>query len=170
MKLIGSRKAIIGAGLSVGLALGIAATALAFITASTGASNVTMGGVVLTVTVGAPTGPALVPGGAGQTLSLQVQNPTSKTEQLSAITAAMATDASGNVLDTSNANAPVPGCLASWFTVTVNNAALPVPVYPVPNNGYDNSGTLNVTVSELNPAVNQNVCEGTSPEVLVTAS
>jgi hypothetical protein len=85
----------------------------------------------------------------------------------------MGNDGNGNTLDASNSDTPTVGCLTSWFTLTVNNPggpSMPFPIYAGAGSAYSDSGNLTVTVTESNPNVSQNACEGTSPEVIVTAS
>jgi hypothetical protein len=146
----------------------MASVAVAFLVPSTGNSQVTMGGTTFTVTVGSPgSQPGITPTDAGQSLSLAVSNPLTHSQKLTSIVATMATDGSGNVLDASSSDAPVPGCLASWFTLAIQDTNnLPATIAA----GATDTEASSISITESDPNVNQDACIGTSPELIVSAS
>ena len=67
------------------------------------------------MTVGKSTG-KVVPGSGSSTAPYTITNQGKGNQAFTTVTATVATDGTGNVLDASNNNAPVAGCLAAWFS------------------------------------------------------
>lgn len=161
------RRLVITSGLGIGGALALAATAVAVLVPSSGTGYVKEGGTTWTVTLGAPTGPALVPGTGTDTLSLAIVNPLTTSQVLTTVTAAISNDGSGNV-ENYLTSSPAVGCLSSWFVVSLNSGATSNLPAALAGGDTDPEAT-SVTVTETSVAGSQNACIGVEPEVIVTA-
>jgi hypothetical protein len=82
---------------------------------------------------------------------------------IAAITVTITQDGSGNIFD-DNTNAYISGCKASWFS-GVTSITAPLTINP----GSHVTGGLNVDMSSPT-GVDQSVCEGAAPDVVVTVS
>jgi hypothetical protein len=153
--------------------LAVSGIAVAYFTGGSG--SVTGSGTVgsasaLGVTTGTPTWSgsltALYPGATNNTqfLPFTVTNSGNGHQSVTTIAAAVLKDASGNAETASGT--PITGCLASWFTVTVDasNPALPSNLAP----GGTYIGKVDLTMQDS--GTNQNPCQGTAPGVTITAS
>jgi hypothetical protein len=159
--------------LSALAALGIAGAAYAYFTG--GSNSVTSSG-----TVGSPSQLAIAQGTASWsgTLSALYPGATNDTEYLpftvtnngkghqavSSVVATLPAETNGDA--ETAAGADIPGCLASWFTVTTDplNPALPDDLAPAGTY----TGKIDLTMTDT--STNQNACQGAAPAVTITAS
>jgi hypothetical protein len=109
-------------------------------------------------------GPALLPNSGTQTVSYTITNASDGQQSLNAVEVTLADDG-GNVLNSEAEDAPVEGCLVSWFVV--DNTGAPTTPASLAG-GASVTGSATVTMSD--PGVNQNACQGVSPQIIVTAS
>lgn len=116
------------------------------------------------VAVATATGGPLLPGSGSQTVTYVVTNTGSGAEDLNATAAALTTDASGGVYDTTSGTF-VDGCQASWFTVAITDPNLPVDLAP---GGSYSAGSATITMQDS--GTNQDACEGLTPQVTVSAN
>jgi hypothetical protein len=109
---------------------------------------------------------ALYPGASNDTeyLPFTVTNNGSGRQAVTSITAALPTKANGDAQTA--AGADIAGCLASWFTVTVDasNPSLPANVAP----GGTYTGKVDLTMQDS--GTNQDPCQNAAPAVTVTVS
>lgn len=136
-----------------------------FSTSGTGHGHVVVGTASnLAVTLQPYTAPSglMVPDLYVEHIAYSITN-TGGSQAVTSITAYLEQDASGDVLDVAS-NTYVLGCQASWFTVTNHPPTLPV---TLASGGVAN-GNLDVQLD--NWPVNQDACQGISPQVNVTAS
>ncbi len=136
-----------------------AGVAFAFWT-STGSgdgSAVTGTSTVFTIEVDPATGPAILPGGAGQTVDFTVTNPGPGTQSLTLVTVKLA-DPTGVVWD------PPAGCLLADYTATVTTP----PAYGEMAAGADVTGTATVTLA--NTSANQDACKDAPVPLYFSAS
>ena len=109
---------------------------------------------------------ALYPGASNNTefVPFTVTNNGNGHQSLATVAAVVAKDASGNA--ETAAGASITGCLASWFTATVDsgNAALPSNLAP----GGTYTGKVDLTMQDS--GTNQNACQNAAPAVTITAS
>jgi hypothetical protein len=142
-------------------ALAGAAGAFAYFTSTgTGTGQAAVGSATQWgVTFGTTTG-TMYPGAGTATLPYTVTNNGTGNEKLATTTSAVASDGSGNV--TSHGTA-VTGCLATWFA-TVNTPPAAVDLAAAAHT----TGTVAVTMADA--AVNQNVCQGVTPDITVSAN
>jgi hypothetical protein len=154
-------------------ALALTGIAVAYFTGGSG--SVTGSGTVGAsspwgVTTGTPSWSgsltALYPGASNNTefLPFTVTNNGNGHQSVTNIAAAVPADASGNAKTA--AGASITGCLASWFTATVDtgNAALPSNLAP----GGTYTGKIDLTMQDS--GTNQNACQNAAPAVTITAS
>lgn len=149
------------AALSVVAVLALAGGAYAYFT-STGSNtgSVTVGSATpFTVTPGTATGSSLLPGSGTQSISYTVTNPSSGNQKLTTTTAQVASSG----LNVTSGGTAVPGCLASWFTVTNTP-----PAATDLAGGASTTGSLTVTMPDVN--TNQNACQGVTPDITINAS
>jgi hypothetical protein len=147
-------------------ALALASAAFAYFTSTGSGTNQTAAiGTAsnFTVTFGTATG-AMFPGTGTDSIPFTVTNAGSGSQQLSAVTATVNADVSGNV---TSAGAPVPGCLAAWFTA-VPGTVTPTTLTPSGQPGDSFSGT--VTATMIDSGTNQDPCQGKTPDIKVSAS
>lgn len=145
------------------------AVAFAYFTSTgTGTGNGTVGtATAWTVTVGSPTGGALLPGSGTDTFAVSVKNAGAGNQLLTSISVAVNTSGP----DAATAlGADIPGCLASWFTASValqptTPDAVP---YDVPGGVTEAGGSVTLVLNDA--AANQNACESALPGITVTAS
>lgn len=102
----------------------------------------------------------MLPGSGDSTFTYTVENPSSATQHLNATSAAVDADAQGDITEDGNA---VAGCKASWFHATDTSPA-PADVAA----GDSVSGSVTVTMDES--GTNQDACQGSSPDITVSAS
>jgi hypothetical protein len=151
--------------LSIVAALALAAGAYAFFTsAGTGTGHATVGNATgFNVTVATATGGTLLPGSGTATLAYTVKNVSTSTQTLESTAATVAQDGTGNILSHNDA---VPGCKTSWFTATDKH-----PVYGPLAGSAAIDGSVDVTMSNGDGSgSNQDACQGTSPDITVTAN
>jgi hypothetical protein len=124
----------------------------------TGQANVgtsTPWGVTFTASTG-----TMYPGSGTSTVHYTVTNNGSGSQHLNGTTAAVANDGSGNV---TSSGTSVPGCLATWFSVT-NHA----PAAATLASGGSTTGTADVTMAES--GTNQDACKSVTPDIAVNAN
>jgi len=143
--------------LSAAVILGCAGAASALFNSSGSGSEIPSS---WSVTAKAPTG-FMYPGSGGESVSYAVTNEGPRTQDLSGTKAVVATDSAGNVLS-SAADAPVAGCLASWFTVDNKSISGEIAA------GRSLSSSYSISLGAT--AGNQSACEGIVPQVIVNAS
>jgi hypothetical protein len=117
-----------------------------------------------TVTPSASTGGPLLPGSGTANIAYTVTNSSPGHQRLSAMTALVASNAAGNILQNGVA---VPGCLASWFTATVSQPT--APTLPADLAGGASVTGGNVAVTMQNVASSQDACQARSPDITINA-
>jgi hypothetical protein len=155
-------------------ALALTGMAVAYFTGGSG--TVTGSGTVgsasaLGITTGTPTWSgtltALYPGATNDTefLPFTVTNNGNGHQAVTTIGAVLPAEGNGDA--ETAAGADIAGCLASWFTATVDtgNPALPSDLAP----GGTYSGKIDLVMPN-NTTTNQNACQGKAPAVTITAS
>ena len=154
-------------GLAAGLALGAAGAAFAYFTATgtnTGTGSVGTG----SWTVNSPTPTGTIYAGEGNnTFGFTVTNSSPGSQDLQSVTASVAPDAT----------AATAGCLASWYSVSIDGATATATTqtetYTAPGvvvaAGNDQPVSVVVTLPNLT-ATNQSACEGDNPVVTLTAN
>ncbi|HWF49162.1 MAG TPA: hypothetical protein VG294_00845 [Solirubrobacteraceae bacterium] len=166
------RRKRVAVPLAAVLALGIAAAAFAYFTSTgSGTGAATVGSAsAWTVTAGAATGGPLYPGSGTQTISYTVTNPSSGVQSLAGTSAAVAsytgTAIPADAGDVTHNGVPVAGCLASWFTAA-NTAPTPLP-QNLAGSATSTAGSVAVTMQDS--GTSQNVCQGATPDITVSAS
>jgi hypothetical protein len=156
-----SRKRSIAA-LSTIAVLAVAGAAYAYFTSTgTNAGTAVVGtSSPWTVTPAAATGGPLLPGSGTETITYTVTNASSGHQKLNTTTALVAAATNGDVTSAGN---DVPGCLASWFTVS-NTAPAAVDLAGAATT----SGSLTVAMS--NQPTSQDSCKNASPDITINAS
>jgi hypothetical protein len=159
-------KKVVVIGLALGLTLGGAGAAFAYFT-STGTGNgvVTTGSATTwTVVASTATGGPLFPGTGNMVVPFTITNAGAGSQAVLAESFVVASS-SGNVT-TGVSNTPVVGCLAAWYTLT------PGTMTPVHGTTIAPAGTATDTVSVImtNVAVNQNPCQGVTPNITLSVS
>jgi hypothetical protein len=153
--------------------LGIAGAAYAYFTG--GSSSVTSSGSVgASTTWGIAQGTAswsgsltaLYPGASSDTeyLPFTVTNNGHGHQAVTSITATLPAETNGDA--ETAAGADIPGCLASWFTATVDASNPSLPANLAPAGTYTGKIDLNMSDS----GTNQNSCQNAAPAVTITAS
>ena len=153
--------------------LAVSGIAVAYFTGGSG--SVTGSGTVgsasaLGITTGTPTWSgsltALYPGATNNTqlLPFTVTNNGNGHQSVTTIAATVPADASGNAKTA--AGASITGCLAAWFTATVDASNPTLPSNLAPGGTY--TGKVDLTMQDS--GTNQNPCQGTAPAVTITAS
>lgn len=155
--------------------LAVSGIAVAYFTGGSG--SVTASGSVgapsaLGVTTGTPTWSgsltALYPGAADNTqfLPFTVTNNGHGQQAVTNVTASVLKDSSTPANAETASGTPIPGCLASWFTATVdgNNPTLPANLAA----GGTYIGKVDLTMQDSGSY--QNACQNAAPAVTVTAS
>jgi hypothetical protein len=183
------RKSFVAAGMALLLMGGVAgAVFLSQATPTHGTSHVTTqsGGATVPVTItddgvestsGGPA-TALSPGGSTELAVFKLTTTGSAVADVSTISFSIPSDGNGNVLDTANGNAPVPGCLASYFQLSSGNtdflaAGLGQPPTGPANVPFSvNSAGVLVGEGVTMPAnaADQSACEGISPEIQLSVN
>jgi hypothetical protein len=109
---------------------------------------------------------ALYPGAANDTeyMPFTVTNNGHGQQALTSITATLPTKANGDVQTA--AGTDITGCLASWFTVTVDAGNPALPANLAPAGTY--TGKVDLTMQDS--GTNQDACQNAAPAVTVTAS
>jgi hypothetical protein len=109
---------------------------------------------------------ALYPGATNNTefIPFTVTNNGNGHQSVSTITAVLAKDSNGNAETASGAS--ITGCLASWFTATVDTGNPARPSNLAPGGTY--VGKIDLTMQDS--GTNQNACENAAPAVTITAS
>ena len=146
------------AALAIG---GTSMAAYAYFTAQSGSGSHTAPVGTSTqwqVSVGAFSG-NLYPGGPNTTATYTVTNNGSGHQGITGETATLGTSGS----DVTSGGVDVPGCLASWFTVSAG-APLATDIAP----GGNTTGTVTATMN--NVASSQDACKNAAPDVTVTVS
>lgn len=109
---------------------------------------------------------ALYPGASNNTefVPFTVTNNGNGHQSLATLTAVVAKDASGNA--ETAAGTSITGCLASWFTATVDSGNPALPSNLAPGGTY--TGKIDLTMQDS--GTNQNPCQNAAPAVTITAS
>jgi hypothetical protein len=169
-KLLKKRFAV---GAAIALLIATAGGAYAYFTG--GSNSATGSGTVgASTTWGISTGTptwsgsltALYPGASGDTeyVPFTVTNNGKGHQAVTSITATVVADSSGNA--ETAAGASITGCLASWFTASVDSSDASLPADLAPAGTY--TGKVDLTMQDT--ATNQNACQSASPAVTITAS
>jgi hypothetical protein len=155
-----TKKRAIATLIAIG-ALIVAGGAFAYFTASGSATGQAAVGSSSpwTVAFGSTTG-TMYPGAGAAVMPYTVTNASTGHQKLATTTASVNADANGNV--TSNGTT-VTGCQATWFTAT-NTAPSAADLA----GGAQASGSVSVAMADA--AVNQNACQGVTPDITVSAS
>jgi len=161
-KLLHSKRGIAAIALTGAIALGAGGIAGALFTggnSATGQGSVG-NGAIWNVSVGVPTGAPLLPGVGTQTLTYTIKNTTNTAQTLHSVTSALG-NSGGNI---TQGGVAAPGCLTIWFNLVPKTPALPQTVAP--------HATVTDTVALSMPAssVDQDACQGTTPDVSVSVS
>jgi hypothetical protein len=196
------RKTVIIPTLALLLAGGAAFAIFTSEGAGTGpASNPTTGTAAPTALTVTSTGKTVEASGSLTSLQPTVGAPVATNEQVvsaqvvapnaalvSHVVATVATDGSGNVLNTLNADAPVPGCLAAWYVVNTqvafaageSTSGWTTAAFNATDSGTELPATLvasgpniaasTIYLSDPTGSTNQNACEGISPLVNIAVS
>jgi hypothetical protein len=154
-------------------ALAITGAAVAYFTGGSG--SVTGSGTVGAstawgVTTGTPTWSgtltALYPGATNNTelIPFTVTNNGHGHQSVTSITATLPAQSNGDAQTA--AGADIPGCLASWFTATVDSGNPALPSNLAPAGTY--IGKIDLTMQDS--GTNQNPCQNAAPAVTITAS
>ncbi|MHB8488320.1 MAG: hypothetical protein ACYDCS_02315 [Candidatus Dormibacteria bacterium] len=138
-----------------------------------GGSTAASGGTAdWAITVGPPSGPALVPGGAGDTFAVTVTNTNSvaQTGNDANLTAGPAGHAA--IAIDYNGYTDIPGCEQAWFVATVNGATGHTVTVPAGGTLNAASGdTLTVTLTMPADSLDdQSACEGHAIDVALNFS
>ena len=140
--------------------------------ANGGSTAATGGTADWVITVGAPSGPALVPGGTGDTFAVTVTNTNSvaQTGNDNMLSAAPAGHAA--IAIDYNSHTDISGCEQAWFVATVNGASGHTVTVPAGGTLNAASGdTLTVTLAmPADSADDQSACEGHAIDVGVNFS
>lgn len=148
-----------------------AVAAIAYFTG--GSNSVTGSGTVgastqWSITEGSPTWSgglsAIYPGAGTEYLPFTVTNNGSGHQAVTSITASLPAKANGDA--ETAAGVDIPGCLASWFTVSVDASNPSLPANLAPAGTYN--GKVDLTMQDS--GTNQNACQNAAPAVTITAS
>ncbi len=161
-----TRKKLIAAlGVAV-VVVAVATAAFAYFTSTgDGTGSASVGSSTnWNVAVTSDTGHGLLPGSGSETLNYTITNESAGAQALTAVTASVKDDGSGNVLDNGTA---VPGCKVLWFHAT---ASAPSPVLGTSITHLGTAtGTVTVTMDDSGGPQDQ--CQGiTGPDVNVHAA
>jgi hypothetical protein len=109
---------------------------------------------------------ALYPGATNDSeyLPFTVTNNGHGHQAVTSITASLLAETNGDA--ETAAGADIPGCLASWFTVTVDPGNPSLPANLAPAGTY--AGKVDLTMQDS--GTNQNSCQNAAPAVTITAS
>jgi hypothetical protein len=169
-KLRKKRVALIVAPLA---ALALAGGAYAYFTGGSSSANAsgTVGSsTTWAVTTGGATWSgsltALYPGASNDTelLPFTVTNNGNGHQAVTSITAALMTKTNGDAETATGTD--ITGCLASWFTATVDSGNASLPANLAAGGTY--TGKIDMTMQDS--GTNQNACQGAVPAVTITAS
>jgi hypothetical protein len=166
MKRLFSTKKRIAAGvLSIAIIAGTAGIAAAYFTSTGSGTGQASVGTPTTwgVSAGSVSGGPLYPGSGTETVPFTITNNGGGYQAFGTLTATVVSS-SGNI---TQSGTPLVGCLATWFTAT---AAASSPVAGTSIAGSGGTATDNVTVTMLNPAVSQNVCQSATPDINLAVS
>jgi len=147
--------------LTAGLLVGCSGVAYAYFTSNgsgTGSASVgTAPSDVFTMASGGPS-TALVPGGGGQPFDVTVQNTSADAEHLGTISMwVMLFGDSGDAAD--SAGNDIPGCSASWFTVT-GSVLVDDTVAAGSTVSLSDLAIVPPTITMTETGTNQNACQG----------
>ncbi|HTX28907.1 MAG TPA: hypothetical protein VME19_18045 [Streptosporangiaceae bacterium] len=171
-KLFATRWWIAVVAITAVLVLAGGRAAYAYFTSSgsgTGAASVGSPGMTdwsVTVDTGDSTIGPIYPGSGNDQIVFDVQNDGDGDEQFSTATAAVDEDESGDIEEEASPSpTPVSSCTAGWFTATVTND-------PRINTDVSPGGTVQVTVKVTmkSDSVDQDGCEGATPNVTLSVS
>ncbi len=115
-----------------------------------------------TVTPGTVVGGPIYPGAGSETITFTVLNNSSGAQALNTAVASV-NSSSGNI---TQSGVPVSGCLAADFTAV---AAAPTPAFHTSIAG-GNTATDVVTVTMQDSGINQNACQGKTPDVTLNVT
>ena len=152
--------------LGVVAALVLAAAAYAYFTSTgSGTGRGAVGSASpWTVTPSASTGGPLLPGSGTANIAYGVTNSSPGHQRLGAMTALVASNAAGNILQ---GGVAVPGCLAAWFTAAVHQPTSPALPADLGGGASATGGSVDVTMQ--NVASSQNACQARSPDITISA-
>jgi hypothetical protein len=163
----------VAAGAAIIAALAVAGGAYAYFTGGSSSTNAS-GTVGSSTTWGVASGTAtwsgsltaLYPGASNDTelLPFTVTNNGKGHQAVTGITASLPAEANGDAETASGSD--ISGCLASWFTATVDSSDASLPANLAPGGTY--TGKIDLTMQDS--GTNQNACEGAAPAVTITAS
>lgn len=150
------------AAVTVVATLAVAGAAFAYFTSTgSGTGSATVGSSSnWTVAAQTATGGPLYPGAGSMSIPYTIKNPSSGSQGLQSVSAAVASSG-GNV--TQNGSA-VAGCSASWFTATNN----PPGLGDVPG-GQTVTGSVTVTMQD-DTTSSQDACQGVQPDISISAN
>lgn len=161
--LFNTRRRIAVAGTAVALVLAGGGSAFAYFTSTgsgTGSAAVGSAGAWTVAQTGA-TG-TIFPGSGSTVITYSVTNSGTGSQSFSSAVPAITAETNG---DAESGGVDIPGCLATWFTPTVSSD-------PGLGTSIAGGGSVNVqvTVTMPNLAVNQNACQGKTPDVSLSIS
>src|SRR3954451_25059566 len=150
----------VAVSLGVVVAVAAAVGAFAYFTSSgSGTGNASVGSSSnYLVTVDAATGGPLYPGAGTTNLAYHVKNVGGGNQQVSSITAALTSNGSGDVYNTTTSTYAA-GCQAAWFTVTNHPATLPDNLAA----NATHNGSADVVLNDSGG--DQNACQGVTPQL-----
>ena len=164
-RLFTTRRQIVIAGIAAATVLAGGGAAFAYFGASgSGTGSATVGTTGTWQVTQAGTSGTIYPGSGSSVITFSVKNTGTGDQQFSTATAAVNSDSGGNI-QTGGSNTSVSGCLASWFSPSVtSDTSINT------NVAGGNTVTVQVTVSMPSSSVNQNACEGATPNVTLSIS
>jgi hypothetical protein len=160
------RIALAAAGGAIALVIGGTAAYAYFTTTGSGSGSATVGNETGTwnITAAGATGGPLYPGSGTETIVFTVENTGSSDQVFSTATPTVPVYMSTTDAETTG-DADIAGCTASWFAPTVeSDPSAGDEIAP------DGTATVTVTVTLSAEDVNQDACEGASPDILLSVS
>ncbi len=142
---VGARRAVLGLGVVVSLVFAGVAFAYFSSTGQAQGSSAVGASSAFVVQPLAATGGPLFPGAGTTNVAYTVTNAGAGHELLGGVTAVIAQDASGNILQ---GGVAVPGCLASWFSANVNLPTDPALPADLAGGATATGGSVDVTMAD----------------------
>ena len=168
-KYFNTKKRIVAGVLAVAIIAATGGIAAAYFTSSGNGTGTGLVGAPAgwTVSAGAHGGGPLYPGSGSETIAYTITNTSPGNQAFTTLTATVVNDGT----DIEQGGTPLAGCLYTWFTATAA-ASIPVAGTSLAGTSPGPAGTATdvVTVTMLNPAVNQNVCELATPDINLAVS
>lgn len=159
------RIAVVGATVAIALAGGGAAFAY-FTSTGVGDASASVGHAPTTgwsVTAPSNTTGDLFPGSGSEVISFKVTNTNTGNEALATLTPSVDSNKAGDVI---SGGIAVPGCKAAWFTATAGTPTPALGTSVAPGSSY----MVPVTVTMKESGTDQDACENTDPEIVLTVS